>query len=139
MRVKDFMTRGPRTIYPETGVRTAFRMMKKGGFKQLPVVEDGVLVGIVTDRNIRRPDIVDEDDDWSQLYKLDDEFSVRSIMTTKVITVREEDTLEEACRILRKEKFNALPVVSEKGDLTGILTLHDLLEPLLRFIEGEGG
>ena len=139
MKVKDFMTLNPRTIHPDTGVKTAFRIMKKGGFKQLPVVDEDELLGIVTDRNIRRPDIVDDDQDWSTLYRLDDDFRVRGIMTTKIIAVNPDDPLEQACRILQKENFNALPVVSDEGELIGILTVHDLIEPLLTFIGSEAG
>lgn len=137
MKVKDFMTLNPRTIHPDTGVKTAFRIMKKGGFKQLPVVDEDELLGIVTDRNIRRPDIVDDDQDWSTLYRLDNDFRVRGIMTTKIMAVSPNDSLQKACKILQKKNFNALPVVSDEGVLVGILTIHDLIEPLLKFLDSE--
>lgn len=131
MIVKNWMTPDPVTVHPDTGVKTAFRLMKKGGFKQLPVVEDGKLVGIITDRDIRRPEITDEIESWEQLYRLDDAFNIRGIMTTKVMTLKEDDSLESACLILRKQKFNALPVLSDAGDLVGILTVHDVLDAFI--------
>ncbi len=134
MKVKDFMTPNPQTIHPDSGVKTAFRIMKKGNFRQLPVVEDDRLVGIITDRDIRRPDFADDLESWDNLYRLDDSFQVRSLMTPDVITVKEDDDLEKACSILYKHKFNALPVVSGSGVLVGIITLHDLLEPLMSFL-----
>ena len=42
-----------------------------------------------------------------------------------------DDTLESACLILRKKKFNALPVVSNAGELVGILTVHDVLDAFI--------
>jgi acetoin utilization protein AcuB len=137
MVIKDWMTPNPVTVHPDTGVKTAFRLMKKGGFKQLPVVEEGKLVGIITDRDLRRPDLADEIQSWEQLYKLDDTFNVRGVMTTDVITVREDDTMESACLILRKKKFNALPVVSNAGELVGILTVHDVLDAFIDFLKLE--
>ena len=131
MIVKEWMTPNPVTVHPDTGVKTAFRLIKKGGFKQLPVVEDGKLVGIITDRDIRRPEIIDELESWEQLYRLDDAFKVRGIMTKNVITIGENDALESACLILRKKKFNALPVLSEAGELVGILTVHDVLDAFI--------
>jgi acetoin utilization protein AcuB len=135
MITKDWMTPDPVTVHPDTGVRTAFRLMKKGGFKQLPVVEEGKLVGIITDRDLRRPDLSDEIQSWEQLYKLDDTFNVRGVMTTDVITVREDETLESACWILRMKKINALPVVSNTGELVGILTVHDVLDAFIDFLK----
>ncbi|MCI0454431.1 MAG: CBS domain-containing protein [Candidatus Dadabacteria bacterium] len=138
MIIKDWMTPNPVTVHPDTGVKTAFRLMKKGGFKQLPVVEEGKLVGIITDRDLRRPDLVDEIQSWEQLYKLDDTFKVRGVMTTDAITVREDETIESACLILRKKKFNALPVVSNTGELVGILTVLDVLDAFIDFLKLEG-
>jgi acetoin utilization protein AcuB len=137
MIIKDWMTPNPVTVHPDTGVKTAFRLMKKGGFKQLPVVEEGKLVGIITDRDLRRPDLVDEIQSWEQLYKLDDTFKVRGVMTTDAITVREDGTIESACLILRKKKFNALPVVSNTGELVGILTVLDVLDAFIDFLKLE--
>ena len=131
MVVKEWMTHNPVTVHPDTGVKTAFRLMKKGGFKQLPVVEDGKLIGIITDRDTRRPEIIDELESWEQLYRLDDAFKVRGIMTKNVITIRENESLESACLILRKKKFNALPVLSDSRELVGILTVHDVLDAFI--------
>lgn len=131
MIVKEWMTPNPVTVHPDTGVKTAFRLIKKGGFKQLPVVEDGKLIGIITDRDIRRPEIIDELESWEQLYRLDDAFKVRGIMTKNVLTVHENESLESACLMLRKKKFNALPVLSDEGELVGILTVHDVLDAFI--------
>lgn len=70
MRVKDWMTTNVVTVEPDTSVRRAFAMMKKHGFHHLPVVRDGKLMGIVTDRDLRRPDISDIFKEWDQLYRL---------------------------------------------------------------------
>lgn len=135
MLVKNYMTPNPLTIHPDTGVKTAFRLMKKGNFRQLPVIEDGKLIGIITDRDIRRPDFADDLENWDQVYRLDDRFKVRGIMTEDMKILSEEDSLETACELLVKFKFNALPVCSDNGNLIGIVTLHDLIAPLLVFLK----
>jgi len=129
--VKDYMTPNPMTVSPETGTKTAFLMIKDQGFKQLPVVKDGKLIGIVTDRDLRRPKLSDEFESWDQLYRLDDFFTVGEIMTHNITTIRESAPLKEAALIFKEKKFNALPVLSEKGGLVGIITVHDVLNALV--------
>ena len=135
MKVREFMTPNPQTIHPDSGVKTAYRLMRKGNFRQLPVVEDGRLVGIITDRDIRRPGMADTFEEWAAHYRLDDSFTVRSLMTTDVVTVGVDEDLLAACRLLKKYKFNALPVMDSDGGLVGIVTLHDILDALIMLLE----
>ncbi len=137
MIVKDYMTPNPVTISPKTGTKTAFLMIKQQGFKQLPVVKEGKLIGIVTDRDLRRPKLSDEFKSWDQLYKLDDFFTVDDIMTHDITTIRESASLKETALIFKEKKFNALPVLSEKGDLVGIITVHDVLNALVDLLKLE--
>ena len=51
--------------------------------------------------------------------------------------LKEDDTHESACLMLRKKKFNALPVVSNAGELAGILTLHDVLDTFIDYLKLE--
>jgi len=137
MKVRDFMTPKPETIHPDSDLKTAFRIMKKRNFRQLPVIKDGELVGMITDRDMRSLDSADDIESLDSVYRLDDGSQVRSLMTPDVVTVREDDDLAAACSVLHKNKFNALPVLSESGELVGIITLHDLLEPLMSFLKGD--
>ncbi len=121
MFIKDYMTPNPVTVSPKTKVRDTFFLIKKYGFHQLPVVEDGKTVGIITDRDLR-----------TALFRPD--LTVEEIMTPDPITIGEGEPVESAILILRENRFNALPVVSEKGELVGIITLRDILDAIVGLI-----
>lgn len=125
--VGEWMTPNPDTVTPDTSVRTAFFRMRTEGVRHLPVVDDGKLVGMVTDRDLRRPDLTDEPDGWHDFYRLDEDYEVRHVMTTDVATARTSDRLEKVVSTLVEHKFGALPVVDKNGSLIGILTTYDLL------------
>lgn len=124
--VGQWMTPNPQAIKPRMSVRSAFFTMRHDGFRHLPVVEDGRLVGIVTDRDLRRPDMTDEPDGWHDFYQLDDEYEVRHVMTLDPVTVSPGDALEKVLDLVIERKFGALPVVDKTGQLIGILTSYDL-------------
>lgn len=136
--VGAWMTANPSTITPDTSVRHAFYQMRVEGFRHVPVVDDGKLVGIVTDRDLRRPDLTDEPDGWHDYYRLDEEYEVRHVMTDKVTTVRTGDKLEKALDLLIDGKFGALPVVDKNDELIGIVTSHDLLRALRQALDDAG-
>ena len=109
------------------GVKTAFLLLKKNKIKQLPVVKDGVLVGIVTDRDFSKPELYGGSLSWNEVYRLEDSFRVADIMKLEVITVTDDTPIEEAASLLLKYKINGLPVISKEGRLSGIITTSDIL------------
>lgn len=132
MKVKDWMTTKVEAVTLETSVRKAFGLMKKHGFHHLPVIKGDKLVGIVTDRDLRRPGISDVFKEWDHLYRLSEDISVEDVMTTPVITVTPETDVVTAASTLVENKFNALPVVDAKGKIIGIITTIDFLKALVR-------
>jgi acetoin utilization protein AcuB len=136
--VGEWMTANPKTVEPSTSVRTAFFRMRSEGVRHLPVVDDGKLVGMVTDRDLRRPDLSDEPDGWHDYYRLDESYEVRHVMTTKLSTARTADPLEKAVETLVERKFGALPVVDKNDRLIGILTSFDLLRAFGSALESAG-
>jgi acetoin utilization protein AcuB len=118
MLVKNHMTPNPTTITPKEDAKIAFHLLKKYSFRQFPVVKDGTLIGIVTDRDLR-----------PALTELD--LRVDDVMTPNPVTILEDATVEEAARIISDRKFNALPVVSRTGELKGIITVTDILNSFL--------
>ena len=131
MKVKDWMSKKPVTVSPDTKVRAAFATMKKNGFRHLPVVRNGKLVGIVTDRDLRRPEIADIFQEWHDFYRLDEDFEVEDVMTVRVLTVKPETDLVTAASMLAEKKIDALPVVQD-GKLAGIITTFDMLKAFVR-------
>lgn len=79
MKVQDLMTTKVVTVSPEISVKKAFWLMKKNGFRHLPVCKDGTLVGIVTDRDLRRPEIADMFKEWEKFYRIDEDIQVASL------------------------------------------------------------
>jgi acetoin utilization protein AcuB len=113
-------------------VKTAFSLLKKHRIRQLPVIKDGILIGIVTDRDIRRPELPDVFLSRNQPYKLEDNVGVGDIMTMEVLTVNEDTPIVEAANLLIKHKINGLPVISKDGKLSGIITTSDILGAFVR-------
>jgi len=127
MVVKNWMKKNPITVEPEMGVKSAFSILKKHGIRQLPVVKEGIIVGIVTDRDFRKPEPHGSSAPWDKIYRLQDGFTVGDIMKMDVITVTENTPIEEAASLLLRHKINGLPVISEDGRLSGIITTSDIL------------
>ena len=137
MLVKNWMSQNPIIVEPETGVKSAFLLMKKHRIRQLPVVRDGILIGIVTDRDFRKPELPHKFYTTDEVYRLEDKFAVGDIMTMEVITVTELTSIEEAARLLLEHRINGLPVISENGRLIGIITTSDILGAFLRLYKFE--
>lgn len=125
--VGQWMTPHPQQVSPETSVRTAFLKMRSEGYRHLPVVDGDQLVGMVTDRDLRRPDLTDEPEGWHDFYNLDDDYEVRHVMTTRVESMTPSDGLEKALNLLIERRFGAAPVIDKRGSMIGILTTFDLL------------
>ncbi len=136
--VGQWMTPNPHEISPETSVRAAFFKMRSEGYRHLPVVEDRKLVGMVTDRDLRRPDLTSEPEGWHDFYNLDDDYEVRHVMTTEVESMMPSDSLERALELLIERKFGAAPVVDKTGSTIGIITTFDLMRAF-QSVMGEVG
>jgi acetoin utilization protein AcuB len=131
------MTRRVVTIGPDAGIREAFFRMKEHHIRHLPVVEDNTLLGIVSDRELRRPDWVDETIDIAHVYNLDDALSVSDVMITGVHIVHTYDSLRKAARLLLDNRIGAAPVLDKTGALVGIISAVDLLRALYEMTGGK--
>ncbi|HSA59095.1 MAG TPA: CBS domain-containing protein [bacterium] len=131
MKIKDWMTPKVVTVTPGTSVKEAFKIMKKNGFRHLPVVVGEKLVGFVTDRDLRRPDIADVFREWNDLYRLSDDLHVEDVMITKVYKVSPDDDLRKTAALVIEKHIGALPVCD--GDkMVGIITVFDFLRALVQ-------
>jgi acetoin utilization protein AcuB len=134
LTVNDLMTSIPFTVSSDTPLRHVIELMKTEGCRQLPVLEDGNLVGIVTDRDIRlamnSPIVLHGH--W-QDEELLDRATARNCMTSNPMTVEPDTPAYQAARMLSIYKFGALPVVDE-GLLVGIITVTDFLD---NFVAGQ--
>ena len=135
MRVSEYMTRKVMTAAPDDGVRETFFRMREPHVRHLPVLDGAQLVGILSDRDLRRPDWVDEAPDLSHDYQLDDNLSVSDLMTRNPITVHTYDDLATACAQINRHGFGALPVLDKGDHLVGILSKADLIRAFAELLQ----
>jgi acetoin utilization protein AcuB len=121
MLVCHCMTRNPVTVRPQDTLAIAQEKMTTGHFRRVPVVQDGVLIGILTDRDIRRHTGVEE------------RTKVQAVMTETPLTVSPLTPVEEAARLMLTHRISGLPVL-ENSKLVGIITTSDLLKAFLELL-----
>jgi CBS domain-containing protein len=120
MQVKDIMTPEPKAIWLTQSLTDAARLMWENDCGVLPIIKDGrTVVGVITDRdvcmaatmNARNPSAV----------------SVEEVMTGEVFSVTPDDDVDQALQLMRDHQVHRLPVISEEGELQGILSLNDVI------------
>jgi acetoin utilization protein AcuB len=131
MRVGDYMTKDPITVEEDASMKEAMLLLRMHHIRHLPVAMGRLLVGLVSDRDIKRaaPSIL-SGIDKSEFEQLMEDTPVSRIMTREPFTVSENTPLIEAVQILIEKKFGSLPVVDGK-ELIGIFTEIDALKVLL--------
>ena len=128
MLVEEVMTGSVVTLGPDETLRDAINLLRSKRIRHLPVVEERKLVGIVTDRDVKRatPSVlsgVAEEEYDNALVTI----RVAQFMTREPITVSGKSQLKAAVEIFIDKKVGALPVV-DNGHLIGILTEIDILK-----------
>ncbi len=131
IKVSNYMSPRVLSIPPTMGVREAFFKMKENAIRHLPIVdENNTLIGIISDRELRRPNWVDEAQDISHVYYLDNSMLVSDVMITNIYVVHTYDTLNKAVSLLLDNHIGAAPVLDKTGALVGMLSSIDLLRAL---------
>lgn len=133
MFVKDCMTTSPIGIAKSTPILEALEKMKKLKIRQLPVIEKGTLVGLVTERELLEvtPSPATTLSVFEMNYLLS-KMVVSEVMVKDPITVTPDTTMEEAALIMRENKVNCL-LVLEKEQLVGIITQTDIFDAFIEF------
>jgi acetoin utilization protein AcuB len=131
-QVSEIMSRGLITVDKNASLRRVRRVLDQHRIRHLLVMDGKRLVGIVTDRDLRRaapssksPLTISEREEFM------DELKVVEVMSRKLITASPDTTVREAARVMVSEKIGCLPVVNG-NQLVGIVTETDLLEMLVR-------
>lgn len=126
LRVRDYMTAGPETLSPDDRLLDAELMIRRAGVRHIPVVSGDQLVGLLTDRDVRRyaPSILDSTpEEYNRIFE---QTLVGTVMTKEVATIGPDAPLAEAADVLYSHHRGCLPVM-ENGVLVGIITTRDLL------------
>lgn len=135
MLVYERMSRHPLTVKSKTPVDAALKRMRDEKVRRFPVVDDdGKLVGIVSDKDLlyAAPSPATSLSIY-ELHYLYSRITVEQVMTRKVITVEEDDPLEEAARIMVDNKVGGLPVMRD-GKLVGIITETDIFKTFMEML-----
>jgi len=122
MKVKNWMITEVITASPEDTVEDAIQLMRRFSIRHLPIVENGKLVGLVTESNLRA---------YLSPEKL--QLPLKEVMILNPITIDPETSIDEAARIIYKYKIGGLPVITE-GKLVGIITITDILEAFIELM-----
>src|SRR3954465_2499419 len=128
--VKDSMAHDLATLSPDETAATALAVCRERRIRHLPILREGRLVGIVSDRDLRSstPALGDLDR-AAALQKL----QVEDVMARDVVTADPEDPIEQAANTMRERKIGCLPVL-EGEELVGILTASDVMEALVYLV-----
>jgi len=134
---REMMTPDPYVVTEGTRLLAAMDLMGEHDIRQLPVVDDdGRLVGIVTDRDLRQaisPHLYTEDETGQDV--LDAYETVGEVMVGEPVTVMPDDDLEEVVDILLSTKVGGLPVVDLENGPIGIVTYLDVLAVIQEFLD----
>lgn len=117
LRCREIMTKSVSTASPGTTLRDVASIMAAGDVGSVPVIDGGNLVGLITDRDIviravaagKPPETLAAD-----------------VMTTEIFSVRPDDFVFEAIRLMGDKQIRRIPVVSESGELAGIIAMADI-------------
>ena len=127
MIVRDIMSDSVVTVAPEQTLRDATDLLRSKHIRQLPVVENGKLIGIITDRDIKRatPSVLSgiDRDEYDRIL---DETKVGQFMTREPMTLTPDTPLKAAVKVFITQKIGAMPIV-ENAKLVGIVTQIDAL------------
>jgi acetoin utilization protein AcuB len=122
------------TIPPDMPIVDALNLMKRERIRRTPVVKDGKMVGIVSDKDLLNasPSPATSLSVWEMNYLLS-KITVRDVMTKKVLTVGVNTPIEEAARIMADNKIGGLPVIHQ-DQVVGIITETDLFKVFLELM-----
>jgi acetoin utilization protein AcuB len=134
MFVGERMSRPVIAVSPEESINEVLAMFRSEHIRRAPVMKDGKLVGIVSERDLLNASASSATtlSVWELNYLIS-KVKVKDVMTRKVITVDKDTPIEEAARIMADKKIGGLPVMSS-GTVVGMITETDLFKILLELM-----
>jgi acetoin utilization protein AcuB len=129
-RVRDYMTPEPQSLGVGQTLLDAVLMIRLAYLRHIPILEDGRLVGVLSDRDVHRlaPSLLipHSSEEYNRVFA---DTPLEKVMTRNPITISPDAPLVEAVNLLFKERLGCLPVLDE-GKLVGIITVSDMLRAL---------
>ncbi|MBW2714027.1 MAG: CBS domain-containing protein [Deltaproteobacteria bacterium] len=128
MIVKQYMSSEVVTANPHDGLRQTFYRMRERDIRHMPVIgADEKIIGIISDRDLRRPDWVDDEENVAHYYLLDNAHKVDQGMSRNPYTVHAEDNVQKAVELIIEHRCGALPVVDDHSKVVGMISATDCL------------
>jgi len=132
MLVQNWMSKNVVAVDVNDSMQLAIYTLQDNKIKLLPVTSEGKLVGIVSDRDLKKASPSDATTlDMHELLYLISRIKINELMIKKPITVPPDYTIEEAAQLLLEHKISGLPVLDSKGKLVGIITKSDIFRALI--------
>ncbi len=135
--VKELMTPSVTSLEPGARLLDAVLLMRSSGFRHIPVAVDGKLVGIISDRDVKRfsPSLLGDvsQEEYNRIFE---ETSIEKVMSKEPIAVQPESSIMVVIELMHDRKFGAVPVVDAEKKLVGIVTTTDALGLLKNILEG---
>ena len=116
MNIRDVMTPNPTTVSPNDSIQSAARVMRDEDTGVVPVVDNGKPVGVITDRDIVVRAVA-EDREMNR--------PVRDIVTTELVAVHPDMSVQEATELMSEHQVRRLPVI-DNDRLVGIVSIGDI-------------
>lgn len=132
MLVKNWMSKKVITIDENDSMQDAINLIKQHKINMLPVMKKDKLVGVVTDRDLKKASASDATTlDVHELLYLVSKIKVKDIMSKKPLTVPVDFTIEETACILLDNNISGAPVVDHENQLIGIITQADIFKVVI--------
>ena len=125
--VRDLMTRDPITLGPEASVAEALQLCREREIRHIPIVDEGELVGIVSDRDLTEASPASDDPNLEETVE---SIQVGDVMSREVVTAHPQDPTGYAAKEMYEKKLDALPVMDDQK-LLGIVTSTDVMRALV--------
>lgn len=132
MLIKEWMATKPIVIDENTSIMKATQIMKENNIRRIPVVRDGRLIGIISDRDIKEAAPSKATSlDVHELYYLLSEIKIRDIMTSDPIALKENDSVEKAAVIMLENRISGMPIIDDNNHVIGIITETDVFKVIV--------
>ena len=117
LEVRSIMTKDPVVAHPNQSIEDLSQLFMESEVQQIPVVEHGKLVGLITSSDVLKV----------SRFNLEKDLRVKDVMTTKVVKITPVDKVGTAAELFADKRFKMLPVVNVDNDLKGIVTAFDVI------------
>ena len=117
LEVRSIMTKDPVTAHPNQSIDDLSQFFLESEFQQLPVVDHGKLVGLITSSDVLK----------ISRFNLENDLKVKDVMTSKVVRITPKDKVGTAAELFADKRFKTLPVVNLQNELKGVVTAFDVI------------